>query len=284
MKTIPIFFTPRMVAASQSFSPSAEKPAEVVKAWRALGLPVTFYEPTAVTPEQLSLVHDAKFVREVLAGQQNNGFGTRSPEVAASLPYTTGAMLSAAWHALKNTGVAAAPCSGFHHAGWAAARDFCTFNGLMVTAAVLRKEGVRKIGILDFDHHYGDGTDETIARLKASDWVHHFTAGKTYSRVEHAEEFFTRLPEIFAGFSKCDVVLYQAGADAHLDDPLGGWLTTSQLRARDAAVFKFFKRAAVPIAWNLAGGYQRDKAGGIKPVLEIHENTLRECVAAFVGG
>jgi hypothetical protein len=31
----------------------------------------------------------------------------------------------------------------------------------------------------------------------------------------------------------CDVLLYQAGADPHINDPLGGWLTTAQLRERD---------------------------------------------------
>jgi acetoin utilization deacetylase AcuC-like enzyme len=31
----------------------------------------------------------------------------------------------------------------------------------------------------------------------------------------------------------CEVLLYQAGADPHINDPLGGWLTTAQLRERD---------------------------------------------------
>jgi hypothetical protein len=30
----------------------------------------------------------------------------------------------------------------------------------------------------------------------------------------------------------------------------------------------------IPVAWNLAGGYQRDAAGTIRPVLTIHDNTL----------
>ena len=32
----------------------------------------------------------------------------------------------------------------------------------------------------------------------------------------------------------------------------------------------------LPVAWNLAGGYQRDATGGIRPVLDIHDNTLIE--------
>jgi hypothetical protein len=37
------------------------------------------------------------------------------------------------------------------------------------------------------------------------------------------------------------------------------------------------KKLGIPVATSLAGGYQRDENGGIKPVLEIHDNTLLEC-------
>ncbi len=36
--------------------------------------------------------------------------------------------------------------------------------------------------------------------------------------------------------------------------------------------------------WNLAGGYQRDRDGGITPVLAIHSNTAREHLRVFSGG
>jgi acetoin utilization deacetylase AcuC-like enzyme len=80
----------------------------------------------------------------------------------------------------------------------------------------------------------------------------------------------------------CDLILYQAGADPHVDDPLGGWLTTEQLRERDRRVFAAAVEWHVPVAWNLAGGYQRTEDGGIGPVLEIHRNTMRECAAAYL--
>ena len=77
----------------------------------------------------------------------------------------------------------------------------------------------------------------------------------------------------------CDVILYQAGADPHVDDPLGGWLTTEQLRERDRRVFESAQRLGVPIAWNLAGGYQEP----LSKVLEIHDNTMRECERVYGG-
>src|SRR6185436_3105812 len=84
-----IFYSPRMVAPSESYSPSAEKPAQVVESWKRLGLPLTLREPAAVTPEQLALAHDRKFVDGVLACKRVNGFNNRSKRVAETLPLTT---------------------------------------------------------------------------------------------------------------------------------------------------------------------------------------------------
>lgn len=284
MKALPIFFSPQMVADSASYSPSAGKPLQVVASWKALGLPLEFHDPEPITLAEFALAHDEKFVRAVLERREQNGFGNRSAEVASSLPYTSGAMRSAARHAWRAGGVAVAPCSGFHHAGYAHVSGFCTFNGLMITAAALHVEGARRIGILDCDHHYGDGTDDIISELGAARWVRHFTAGKHYRGPSDAETFFKKLPEVLDSFSDCDVVLYQAGADPHINDPLGGWLTTLQLRERDRMVFQSFAAQKIPVAWNLAGGYQRELDGSIPKVLEIHDNTLRACAEVFLQG
>jgi acetoin utilization deacetylase AcuC-like enzyme len=76
-------------------------------------------------------------------------------------------------------------------------------------------------------------------------------------------------------------VLYQAGADPFIHDPLGGVLTAEQLRRRDEIVFDWSASSAIPLAWNLAGGYARDAAGTIRPVLDIHDATLLACHAAY---
>lgn len=279
---LPVFFTAKMVAPGTSSSPSAAKPVQVVDSWKRRGIPMQIIEPAAATVEDFALVHDETFVRDVLACRTANGFGSRSRDVAASLPYTSGAMLSAARHAIAHGGAASAPCSGFHHARHGRAAAFCTFNGLMVTACALRRGGlVRRVGILDCDMHYGDGTDEIIERLGARDWIRHFTAGADYTRPSQSEAFLARLPGIVGEMADCDVVLYQAGADPHVRDPLGGWLTTDQLRRRDACVFTTLRDLGVPVTWNLAGGYQREPDGSIPRVLEIHDNTALECVRVF---
>ena len=154
----------------------------------------------------------------------------------------------------------------------------------MVTAFALRAEGLAKrVGILDFDMHYGDGTDELLERFGAATWIEHFTAGEDYLYPHHANEYLERIPGRIANMRECDVILYQAGADPHIDDPLGGFLTTAQLRERDRLVFETSNKLGVPIAWNLAESYQMDNSGGIQAILDIHNNTMLECARVYGG-
>lgn len=277
------FFSPAMVAHPRSYSPSARKPVELMDHLRARGAPLRVVEPAPVTEAQLARAHDPEYVQGVLACRVPNGFGDHSREVAASLPYTSGAMLDAARHAVRTRGVALAPCSGFHHAGYAHGGGFCTFNGLMVAACALHLEdGLARVGILDCDMHYGDGTDDILERLGRG-FVRHFTAGAAYRTRGQARRFLGALPDVVRTMADCDVLLYQAGADPHVDDPLGGWLTDAQLRRRDELVFATARELGLPVAWNLAGGYRRDAAGGIAPVLGTHAATVDACLAVYGG-
>jgi acetoin utilization deacetylase AcuC-like enzyme len=263
-------------------SPSAGKPVEVVADWQHRALPIEIRSFEPVTHAMLELAHEASYVRDVLACNQTNGFGNRLPQVAASLPYTSGAMLAAAREALANGLVACAPVSGFHHANYAFGGGFCTFNGLMVTALVLQREGhVQRLGILDLDQHWGDGTANIIGTL-GIDWVVHHSATVEAFDADDAEPYLQRLPQIVRSLETCDLLLYQAGADAHIDDPLGGWMNDDQLCRRDLTVFEIAREMSLPIAWNLAGGYRRDVRGGIEPVLAIHRRTMERCAAVFV--
>jgi acetoin utilization deacetylase AcuC-like enzyme len=111
-----VFYTPKMVALEGGFSHSPQKPALAVGAWLEAGIPLDIEEPMPVTAEEFSLAHDRRHVEGILSFREKNGFGNLDPVIAASLPYTTGSMLSAARWAIAHTSSAAAPCSGFHHA------------------------------------------------------------------------------------------------------------------------------------------------------------------------
>jgi acetoin utilization deacetylase AcuC-like enzyme len=148
----------------------------------------------------------------------------------------------------------------------------------VIAAQVLKQGGlVDRVGILDIDCHYGDGTDDIIKHL-GLDYIKHWTFGQQgYFRRDGGAKFIGDLPEVVRSFGECDVLLYQAGADPHVNDPLGGVLTTEELRKRDEIVFTICRELGLPVAWNLAGGYQKP----LIKVLEIHDNTARECVRAY---
>ncbi len=276
-RTIPVFYCEQLLANSQSFSPSAGKPRQVVANWQAAGLPISLQPFSPAMVDDLSLSHDPRYVRGVLDLQLPNGFGNELPEVAQSLPWTTGSMLAAAREALLS-GVACAPVSGFHHAHYDSGGGFCTFNGLTVTAAKLLADGlVQRVMILDCDQHFGDGTDQIIERLSLGRSLENASFGRWFHEPAHASAYLTRLREIVERLSEFDLVLYQAGADVHVDDPLGGVLTTEQMVLRDRIVFEAARRQAIPLAWNLAGGYQDP----IERVLALHLNTMRACVDAY---
>lgn len=279
LAAIPVYYDPRMVADAQSFSPSASKPIAVMESWSRLGLPLERCPVTPVTVEELCLAHDRAMVEDILSGRRENGFDNTLESVARSLPFTSGAMLGAARKAVENGRVAVAPVSGFHHAGPDHCGGYCTFNGLIVAARVLLESGaVGKVGILDFDQHYGDGTTDCILKFGLDRQVRHFSAGRHYRSPDQSEMFLGRIPTIVGEMQDCGVVLYQAGADPHLDDPLGGWLSSEQLAHRDHAVFECAQALGLPVAWNLAGGYQDP----IENVLAIHDETMRACARIYL--
>lgn len=276
LQAIDVYYSPQQVSHPFTDSPSPGKPAAVVADWLAHQMPIRVIEPVPVTREQLALAHSRHYVDGVLDCRLPNGFDTIQRSVADSLPWTSGSFLSAARGALDNGRVACSPTSGFHHARYDAGWGYCTFNGLMVAARVLKAEGkVAEVGILDCDQHMGDGTSIIIHKL-AIGWIRHITASIGYLR--QANEFFAILPDLMRTFADCDVLFYQAGADPHIDDPLGGFLTTEQLAERDRIVFSMAHEQGIPVVWNLAGGYQEP----ISKILEIHRNTMTACIAEYV--
>lgn len=78
-----------------------------------------------------------------------------------------------------------------------------------------------------------------------------------------------------------DRIIYQAGADTHVDDPYGGLLTEEQMMERDWNMFTIAKNLGIPIAWNLAGGYQVAEDGSIDKVINLHLNTFRMAMEVY---
>lgn len=267
---MPIFYRPEMSAPTNSYSPSSDKPRIVVERWLKDGRvqpgDIKTFHP--LDERAFLQAHDPDYVRAVFAGEKENGFGNTDTAVAKALRYTNGSMLAAAEHVLQNGGFACSPTSGFHHAGYSFGGGFCTFNGLMVAALWAEAQGA-KVGILDCDAHYGNGTADIIKR--ASSKLVHRAFGAKFPCGERATGFLTWLSDAIEAMQDCDLVLYQAGADPYQHDPLGGQLSSKEMQVRDHLVFASLSN----IAWNFAGGYTVDEDGSLTTLTHLHTNTLR---------
>ncbi len=278
MKFETFFMMEQYVKDNVGFSPSAGKPLLVAKEFlKQFKDHLAWKKFPPLTAAELSVAHNSRYVQGVLDCSIENGFGNTLESVAKSLPYTSGSFFYASASALENHSVTISLSSGFHHACYNHGGGFCTFNGLMIAAILLDSKNLLVkdgVGIIDFDAHYGNGTDDIIKQLKI-DYVKHVGASDIKLKDGSIDE-----PDLLLKlepFKGCDILFYQAGADIHIDDPLGGLLTTEQMKQRDRIVFQFARRNNLPLVWNLAGGYQKP----VDIVIQLHVNTLEESIAVF---
>lgn len=281
LSSLKVFYSEDMVSDSGvKLSPSDRKPKIVSEALLQTGWPVELVRPEPTSIEDLCRVHDADFVDDVLELRRPNGFGSLSESVAHSVRYTCGACYGSAVVALKE-GLSASLTSGFHHAGPRVVQGFCTFNGLMVTAAQLLAESlVERVAIIDCDYHYGNGTQAIIEARNLGDRIMHVSFGQTYRKPEQASAYLAAVRGLRSRLQEFapQIILYQAGADTHINDPFGGLLTTEQMRTRDHRMLKIARDLSIPLTWNLAGGYQVESDGSIPRVVELHLNTFEEAL------
>ena len=197
--------------------------------------------------------------------------------------------LTAAEIALEE-GVAANVAQGFHHSSYQAGMGFCTFNGL---ALVAQEHPDRQVVVLDCDEHGGNGTEDFIARLSnlRQVTIHGDPFGCCGSEdsvcvsLDSVTDDFTPYRDALdLAFDRIDewepgLVVYQAGADPHVNDPLGSvGLTTEQMRERDRYVFEGLRERNIPALFVLAGGYQRPMRERLVP---LHVNTFEEACRCF---
>ncbi|HEY4896993.1 MAG TPA: histone deacetylase [Solirubrobacteraceae bacterium] len=171
-----------------------------------------------------------------------------------------------------------------HHAESDAAMGFCLFNNVAVAAAFAIAElGRRRVLVLDWDVHHGNGTAQIFRRrsdvLFAS--IHQTRlypgTGPLEDSGEGEGEGYTlnlpvppgsgealwvslleRVVLSAASDFKPDLILVSAGFDAHEADPLAECdLKTSSFAVMAALVRDFARAAGAPLGVVLEGGYNR---------------------------
>ena len=265
-KQIPYFFNEKQVHDACSFSKSPMKPQLVQRtiqhdsAFRHVSPGII----NPIEPSRMKLVHSERYVDGLMAAEIADGFGNKSKKDFQAIRTTVGNFVTAAEYALtdQHPGVVWSLTSGFHHARYNGGGGFCTINGLMLSAFELQKYHDTRTLIVDGDGHYGDGCVYILERVPGmKDYCGYFQ--------KYNMKFYRALLEDAIAQHNPGIIMFQAGADDWVGDPLGGDNTMEGLYHRDLTTFDVAKRHGIPVVCNLAGGY----AENYNNTLRIHRNT-----------
>ena len=140
-----------------------------------------------------------------------------------------------------------------HHASPDSCWGFCFFNNIAISIARLRVERkINKAVILDFDLHFGDGTDNIFGRM--SEVVYHHPEDR------NRQDFVDGIA-LFLDKQSVDIIAISAGFDRHVDD-WGGLLTTEDYQTIGKLVKEFSERVCQGRRYGvLEGGYNHDVLG-----------------------
>ena len=240
---------------------------------------------------QLERVHAPAYITALEQVAPEQGLAHLDPDTAMN-PHSLKAALRAAGAAVLATdqvlrGEAEAAFCGVrppgHHAERARAMGFCLFNNVAVAAAhALESHGLKRVAIVDFDVHHGNGTEEIFRDdprvMMVSTFQHPFYP---YSGVEGRSERMVNIPlpaysggtEFRAAVERFwlpallafepEMLFVSAGFDAHREDDMAmlnlveadyAWVTE---RIKEAAG----RSAGGRIVSVLEGGYELHALG-----------------------
>lgn len=200
------------------------------------------------TREQLLRVHAATYLDDIAAAASKEGMVALDGDTLMS-PFTYPAALRAAGAVVMGVDLVMAGLAenAFcnirppgHHAERGKAMGFCIFNNIAVGAAhALAQHGLKRVAIVDFDVHHGNGTEEIFATdqriMLCSTFQHPFYP---YSGADSADNHLINVPlragsggtEFRAAVTehwmpaleqfKPEFILVSAGFDAHRDDDM----------------------------------------------------------------
>lgn len=259
-------------------------------------------EPAPAAPEDLILqVHDRRYVaaldRAAAAGGgylDQDTYITKGSMLAART--AAGATVEGVGRVLSGkVGHAFAivrPCG--HHAERALAMGFCLINNVAIGVFAARTQGVRRIAVIDFDVHHGNGTQSTFyqdpdvlycSTHQYGPWRDRLFFPGTGAASERgagagldstlniplrpgtADEAFLNAYETQVGPAveqfKPELLLISAGFDAHGGDPLAGLEVSTEGYRRLARIIKDWVDRFCPgrSVWTLEGGYNLDAMG-----------------------
>ena len=201
---------------------------------------VTFVEPVAATQEDILKVHTPDHIRSV----EREGVY----DIAA---LAAGGSINAAQIGLTEPCFALIRPPG-HHASAGSAWGFCYFNNMAIALEKLRREGkIKKVFILDFDLHFGDGNVNILG-------------GKGYVTILNptgqSRNEYLKIVQNDLEKTDADMIAVSAGFDNHEDD-WGGLLKTEDYKYMGKLVRDAARRNNGGCFGILEGGYNHSVLG-----------------------
>jgi len=222
----------------------AEDPAAAAGRMEAIMTAIEPYvelvEARPATEAQIAAVHTPEHIERV----RRNGLY----DIAA---LAAGGAIQAASIGLSEPCFAAIRPPG-HHASAGSCWGFCFFNNMAVAVEALKQQGqIRSAYILDFDLHFGDGTENILGRKS---YVSIHNPG-SYDREAYLQEVAQELERFPA-----DLIGISAGFDNHRQD-WGGLLRTDDYYELGRLVRAAARRNGGGCFAILEGGYNYDVLG-----------------------
>ena len=277
---------------------------------RALGHEAAPIAAPAATREDILSVHGAEYVEAVEALDRGEArsdtdrFGLGTPDN----PIFPGMDLAARWLAggtlhgarllMEGSHQRAFQLGGgLHHAQKSQAAGFCLYNDLAVAIQAFLDHGWR-VAYLDIDLHHGDGVqnlfygNDRVLTISVHESGHYLYPGTGHIQElgsglargtsvniplepftessDYFEAFEAVVPRALAWFAP-DVLLVQAGADAHFADPLGDLaLTTQSFERLHRRIFELADtHARGRLLLTLGGGYEAQVVARVWAILYL---------------
>jgi len=252
---------------------------------------LTRIEPRTAEDEWITQIHTASYLAMLKSHAPTSGRISLDPDTSMSPGSLTAAYLAAggalaAIDAIMGRRVDHVFCAvrpPGHHAEAGRAMGFCLFNNVAIAARyVQKKHGLKRILIVDWDVHHGNGTqhsfeaDPSVLFFSTHQYPYYPGTGRATERGKGVGEGFTINVPMDAGegdeeyravFQKSlvpaadafkpEFVIVSAGFDAHKDDPLASMGLTEEGYAdlTDIVAGIAKRHAGGRIFSSLEGGY-----------------------------
>jgi acetoin utilization deacetylase AcuC-like enzyme len=247
-------------------------------------------DPVAASKEDIMLNHKKSYISMVSRASRSGHMTNLDPDTVCSEgSYEVALLAAGGLIRLTERAIRGEIDSGFafvrppgHHATFSDAMGFCIFNNIAIAAKkALSSFGVKKVLIVDFDVHHGNGTqasfydDDTVLYFSTHQYPFYPGTGSLTERGRKNGEGFTIncplssgktdghyiaiykyiLTPIIESF-KPDLILVSAGFDPHAMDPIGGMrLSSSGFGAIAGIIRDAAKNTGAPVVYTLEGGY-----------------------------